>query len=93
MAWIMKGGFHGDSNRVLFYPFLRAPGIIHSNTKKWRQNQKYGYEQANKLDTHIQSETWTLRKHVWKIASGNITIYSYKNVFHRLIIELTFRNP
>lgn len=33
------------NNLVLFYPFLRAPGNIHSNTKKWRQNQKYDYEQ------------------------------------------------
>lgn len=41
----MKWELHSYSNLVLFYPFLRAPGNIHSNTKKWRQNQKYGYEQ------------------------------------------------
>lgn len=46
MVWFMKWGRHGYSNRVLFYPFLRAPGNIHSNTKKRRQNQKYGYEQV-----------------------------------------------
>lgn len=45
MLWFMKWELRGYSNLVLFYPFLRAPRNIHSNTKKRRQNQKYGYEQ------------------------------------------------
>ncbi len=53
MSWLMKWGLHGYSNLVLFYPFLRAPGNIHSNTKKWRQNQKHGYEQDQQNKTTL----------------------------------------
>lgn len=45
MSWFYEMRAPWYSNLVLFYPFLRAPGNIHSNTKKWRQNQKYCYEQ------------------------------------------------
>lgn len=31
-------------NLVVFYPFLRTPGNIHSNAKGRRQNQKHGYK-------------------------------------------------
>lgn len=51
MSWCMEWELHSYSNLVLFYPFLRAPGNIHSNTKKWRQNQKYGYEQNQRYTT------------------------------------------
>lgn len=45
MSWFYEMGAPWYNNLVLFYPFLRAPGNIHSNTEKWRQNQKYRYEQ------------------------------------------------
>lgn len=53
----MKWGLHGYSNLFLFYPFLRAPGNIHSNAKEWRQNQKYGYQQNQWADNIISIVT------------------------------------
>lgn len=45
MSWFCEMTAPWYSNLFLFYPFLGAPGNIHSNTKKRRQNQKHNYEQ------------------------------------------------
>lgn len=45
MSWFFEMRAAMYSNLVLFYPFLRTPGNIHSNTKRRKQNQKYGYKQ------------------------------------------------